>query len=129
MRLKDLAQDRVSYGYRRLHILLQKEGWAVNHKRVYRLYRLGQASRAVRPGIQAHVSWLEKELDDLDQCLRDTVRSRPSWRRRMTCCARFPGWANSSPCRSWHICRNWVHWTESRLLRSSVWRPSIGTAE
>ena len=45
------------------------------------------------------------------------------------CCARFPGWANSSPCRSWHICRNWVHWTESRLLRSSVWRPSIGTAE
>ena len=39
MRLKDLAQDRVSYGYRRLHILLQREGWAVNHKRVYRLYR------------------------------------------------------------------------------------------
>ena len=39
MRLKDLAQDRVSYGYQRLHILLQREGWAVNHKRVYRLYR------------------------------------------------------------------------------------------
>ena len=39
MRLKDLAQDRVSYGYRRLHILLRREGWAVNHKRVYRLYR------------------------------------------------------------------------------------------
>ena len=26
MRLKDLAQDRVSYGYRRLHVLLQREG-------------------------------------------------------------------------------------------------------
>ena len=39
MRLKDLAQARVSYGYRRLPILLQREGWAVNHKRVYRLYR------------------------------------------------------------------------------------------
>ena len=26
MRLKDLAQDRVSYGYRRLHILLQRGG-------------------------------------------------------------------------------------------------------
>ena len=38
MRIKDIAQARVSYGYRRLHVLLQREGWAVNHKRVYRLY-------------------------------------------------------------------------------------------
>ena len=38
IRLKDLAQARVSYGYRRLHVLLQREGWQVNHKRVYRLY-------------------------------------------------------------------------------------------
>ena len=28
----------MSYSYRRLHFLLQREGWAVNHKRVYRLY-------------------------------------------------------------------------------------------
>jgi len=28
----------VSYGYRRLHILLQREGWIINHKRVYRIY-------------------------------------------------------------------------------------------
>ena len=38
MRLKDLASARVNYGYLRLHILLQREGWQVNHKRVYRLY-------------------------------------------------------------------------------------------
>ena len=38
MRLRDLAMSRVGYGYRRLHILLQREGWNVNHKRVYRLY-------------------------------------------------------------------------------------------
>ncbi len=38
VRLKDLAYSRVSYGYRRLHILLRREGWQVNHKRVYRLY-------------------------------------------------------------------------------------------
>jgi putative transposase len=31
---------RARYGYRRLHTLLQREGWRVNHKRVYRLYRL-----------------------------------------------------------------------------------------
>jgi putative transposase len=29
----------VRYGYRRLHILLRREGWRVNHKRIYRLYR------------------------------------------------------------------------------------------
>lgn len=39
MRIKDLALARVGYGYRRLHILLLREGWRVNHKRVYRLYR------------------------------------------------------------------------------------------
>lgn len=38
MRLKELAESRVRYGYRRLHILLQREGWHVNHKRLYRLY-------------------------------------------------------------------------------------------
>ena len=39
MRLRDLAAVRVRYGYRRLHVLLRREGWPVNHKRVYRLYR------------------------------------------------------------------------------------------
>lgn len=38
-RLKELAEARVSYGYRRLHVLLRREGWAINSKRVYRLYR------------------------------------------------------------------------------------------
>ena len=38
-RLKDLALARPRYGYRRLHTLLRREGWRVNHKLVYRLYR------------------------------------------------------------------------------------------
>jgi putative transposase len=50
IRLRDLAQARVSYGYRRLHVLLQREGWKVNHKRVYRLYRLeGLGMRSKKP--------------------------------------------------------------------------------
>ena len=40
IRLRDLAHSRLRYGYRRLHVLLQREGWRINHKRVYRLYRL-----------------------------------------------------------------------------------------
>lgn len=39
MRLRDRAVARVRYGYRRLHVLVRSEGWLVNHKRVYRLYR------------------------------------------------------------------------------------------
>lgn len=38
MRLKELAAVRVRYGYRRLHVLLRREGWPVNAKRIYRLY-------------------------------------------------------------------------------------------
>jgi len=47
IRIRDLAYARVSYGYRRLHILLQREGWKVNHKRVYRLYK--QEGLMMRP--------------------------------------------------------------------------------
>jgi len=39
MRLKDLALARPRYGFKRLTVLLKREGWQVNHKRVYRLYR------------------------------------------------------------------------------------------
>ena len=38
-RLREMAGSRVRYGYRRLTVLLRREGWAVNAKRVYRLYR------------------------------------------------------------------------------------------
>jgi len=40
LRLRELATSRVRYGYRRLHILLRREGWEINAKRVYRLYGL-----------------------------------------------------------------------------------------
>ncbi len=38
-RLKALAKERRRFGYRRLHLLLRREGHAVNKKRVQRLYR------------------------------------------------------------------------------------------
>ena len=49
MRLRDLAASRIGYGYRRLHILLCREGWQVNHKRVYRLYREEQLGLRKKP--------------------------------------------------------------------------------
>ena len=38
-RIREIAATRVRYGYRRIHLLLRREGWRINPKRVYRLYR------------------------------------------------------------------------------------------
>jgi len=38
-RMKALAHERRRFGYRRLHVLLRREGHFVNHKRLFRLYR------------------------------------------------------------------------------------------
>ena len=38
-RLVELSSERRRFGYRRLHILLKREGWHVNWKRLYRLYK------------------------------------------------------------------------------------------
>lgn len=38
-RLRELANERRRFGYRRLHILLMREGIAVNHKKLFRVYR------------------------------------------------------------------------------------------
>ncbi len=37
-RLRELAQTRVRLGYRRLRVLLQREGWTVGEERFYRVY-------------------------------------------------------------------------------------------
>lgn len=56
-RLRELAEERRRWGYRMLHVLLEREGHEVNHKRVYRLYReeglqvrrRRRRKRAIRP--------------------------------------------------------------------------------
>jgi len=65
-RLRELAGTHVRYGYRRLTVLLRREGWHVNAKRIYRLYReeelivrtkqrrkMARRQRATRPGMAA----------------------------------------------------------------------------
>ncbi len=50
LRIKDIAKTRVHYEYRRVHVLLRREGWPDNHKRVYRLYQEeGLSLRLKRP--------------------------------------------------------------------------------
>lgn len=38
-RIRDICETRVRYGYRRVHVLLEREGWWTNIKRTYRISR------------------------------------------------------------------------------------------
>jgi len=39
MRIREIAQSRVRYGYRKIRVLLNREGWKVGKHLVYRLYK------------------------------------------------------------------------------------------
>jgi putative transposase len=78
-RLPELAAVKPRYGYRRLHLMVRREGRRVNHKRVYRIYtklslavrrkrrkRAAQASR--RPRVvptQANEQWSMDFMSDV----------------------------------------------------------------
>lgn len=86
-RIRELAGERPRWGYRRIHVLLRREGWAVNRKRVQRLYReeglavrrkgkrrRSQAPRPVRdPVAQADQRW---SLDFVSDTLSSGRRFR-----------------------------------------------------
>lgn len=40
LRIRDIANARPRFGYQRITVMLRREGWPVNRKRVRRLYRL-----------------------------------------------------------------------------------------
>jgi putative transposase len=57
-RIVSLAGQRRRFGYRRIHILLKREGWHINLKRVYRLYR--NAGLAVRKRSRKRIGLTER---------------------------------------------------------------------
>ena len=46
---------------------------------------------AVRPSIESHIEWLERELNDLDSDLRQTIRRSPVWREKDDLLRTVPG--------------------------------------
>jgi putative transposase len=59
-RLIRLAREKPRFGYRRLHVLLGREGEQVNHKRVHRIYR--EAGLALRRKKRKHCVRLSRPL-------------------------------------------------------------------
>ena len=53
--------------------------------------RLHSAAIAVRSRIEAHIAWLERELDDMDEDLRRTLRQSPVWREKDDLLRTVPG--------------------------------------
>lgn len=49
-RMKAVAHERRRFGYRRIHIMLKREGTRVNHKKLFRLYREEKLSVRKRGG-------------------------------------------------------------------------------
>ena len=56
LRMRELAQARPRFGYRRTHVLLRRDGWSVNLKRVRRLYRLEGLQLRLRLRRRKHAS-------------------------------------------------------------------------
>ena len=70
-RIKEIAVSRVRYGEERIHILLRREGWPDNHKRVRRIYReegLNLRSKRPRRSKAAAFRMERPQLSSLDQC-------------------------------------------------------------
>jgi putative transposase len=71
-RIKEIAATRVRYGYRRVHVLLRREGWAINHKKTRRIYNeLGLQLRNKTPKRRVKA----KLRDDR----RDATRPNETW--------------------------------------------------
>ncbi|WP_354679034.1 IS3 family transposase [Cupriavidus plantarum] len=50
-RMTAIAAQKRRYGYRRIHVVLQRAGWLANHKRIWQLYSrsLRSSERLARP--------------------------------------------------------------------------------
>ncbi len=59
-RLGELAAQKRRYGYRRLHVLLRREGWEINCKRTYRVYH--EAGLMVRKRKRKRIAGVERQV-------------------------------------------------------------------
>jgi putative transposase len=84
MRIRDIASARVCCGFRRVHVLLGREGWRVNHKRVYRPYCI--------EGLNLHMKGKKKRFRAVPRPDRPRVtKPNESWSMDFVADALFNG--------------------------------------
>ena len=74
-RLRELAGVRVRFGYRRLTIMLRREGWLVNAKRVFRL--VAGTEKEVCEGAGLRCAWALREAGASESALGDGLHGGP----------------------------------------------------
>lgn len=71
-RIKEICETRVRYGYRRVHVLLRREGWMINLKKTRRIYNeLGLQLRNKTPRRRVKAKLREDRMD--------AVRANETW--------------------------------------------------
>ena len=100
LRLAELARERSRFGYRRLHVLLRREGFVVNHKRILRLYRLAGLSlrrqkRKRMPSVARGAAELPTRPNE--RWALDFVSDALSWGRRIRCLTVVDCFTRESP--------------------------------
>jgi hypothetical protein len=87
-RVREICQTRVRYGYRRIHVLLRREGWCHGQNKTRRVYReLGlQLRNAEAPG-QGEAAERSPAGDAIERDLGDGLRSRSARHRSEAACA------------------------------------------
>ena len=64
-RIREICLTRVRFGYRRVHVLLRREGWQVNPKRVYRIYKdMGMQLRNKAPKRRVNAKLREERAEE-----------------------------------------------------------------
>ena len=84
-RIKEICATRVRYSYRRVHVLLCREGWNVNIKKAYRIYReLGLQLRNKTPKRSCGtIGRPQRRRTRRGRCTSSTTSWRPA--RRSAC--------------------------------------------
>jgi putative transposase len=99
-KLIELAKERSRFGYRRLHVLLRREGLVVNHKRVLRLYQLAglalrRQKRKRMPSVARGVPGLPTRANECWAV--DFVSDTLAWGRRIRCLTVVDCFTRASP--------------------------------
>lgn len=99
-KLIELAKARSRFGYRRLHVLLRREGLVVNHKRVLRLYQLAglalrRQKRKRMPSVARGVPGLATRANECWAV--DFVSDTLAWGRRIRCLTVVDCFTRESP--------------------------------
>lgn len=83
LRVKEIRETRFRYGYRRVHVLLRREGWLINMKKTRRIYNeLGPQFRNKHPKRRVKAKLREDRQEAVEP---NDARAMDFWRRVRSC--------------------------------------------